>query len=107
MKTMAKIIENYCQMATRILYISRQYFDQDRGADLLKKILVGEVDSDLIAKYTVLSGSHCLLRYIESCDSSQFAQHSVRVEFASALSCRMSIDRRTAINLELISNAKK
>ena len=40
---------------------------KDRGALLLSKIIVGKIDQDLIAKYTVLAGTHCLLRYVENC----------------------------------------
>jgi hypothetical protein len=55
-----------------------QYFDQDRGADMLKKVLSGEVDGDLIAKYIVLSGAYCLLRYAENCGGFSYAPHSMR-----------------------------
>ena len=55
-----------------------QYFDQDRGAEMLKKVLVGDVDGDLVAKYTVLSGAYCLMRYIENCSGSSIAPHSMR-----------------------------
>ena len=90
-----------------MLFISRQYFDQDRGADLLlNKLLQGEVDADLVAKYIVLSGAYCLLRYIENCSGSAFAAHSLRVEYGSTCATTMNLDRRTAINLELICNAK-
>lgn len=90
-----------------MLFISRQYFDQDRGADLLlNKLLQGEVDADLVAKYIVLSGAYCLLRYIENCSGSAFAPHSLRVEYGSTCATTMNLDRRTAINLELICNAK-
>lgn len=45
---------------------------------MLKRVLVGEVDGDLIAKYTVLSGAYCLLRYVENCNSFSYAPHSLR-----------------------------
>jgi len=36
-----KIIENFpVSENARILFISRQYFDQDKGADMLKKVLL-------------------------------------------------------------------
>ena len=35
---------------------------------MLKNVLVGNVDGDLIAKYTVLAGTYCLLKYIENCE---------------------------------------
>ena len=91
-----------------MLFISRQYFDQDREADLLlNKLLQGEVDdADLVTKYIVLSGAYCLLRYIENCSGNAFAPHSLRVEYGSTCATTMNLDRRTAINLELICNAK-
>ena len=45
---------------------------------MLKKVLIGDVDADLIAKYTVLSGAYCLLRYKENCSGSFIAPHSMR-----------------------------
>lgn len=35
--------------------------DQDKGAELLKKVLCGYVDADILAKYTVLAGTYCLV----------------------------------------------
>ena len=48
--------------AGSVIFISRMYFDQDKGAELLKNVIVGKVDADLVAKYTVLAGCFCLLR---------------------------------------------
>jgi len=44
----------------------------------LPQVLVGDVDADLVAKYTVLSGAYCLLRYIENCSGSNISAHSMR-----------------------------
>lgn len=91
----------------RVLFISRQYFDQDRGSDLLKKVVVeSDTDADLVARYTVLAGTFCLLRYIENCEGRSFGRNCVRIVYCSSTRGRMAIDRRTAINLELITNAR-
>jgi hypothetical protein len=45
---------------------------------MLKKVLATDVDADLTAKYTVLSGAYCLLRYIENCNSFYYTDHSMR-----------------------------
>jgi hypothetical protein len=37
----------------------------------------------------------------------QWFPHGKRVEYASSTAMKMSIDRRTAVNLELISNARR
>lgn len=42
------------------------------------QLVVGHVDADLIAKYTVLSASYCLLRYMENCNGFSFAAQSLR-----------------------------
>lgn len=102
-----KVLENFPpHQDCRVVFISRQYFDQDRGADLLKKVVAGHVDADLISKYTAVAGSYCLLRYVENCSGINFASHSIRVEYGSgAIGRRMIIDRNTAACLELINNA--
>ena len=105
-RILSQKIEEKMSTNTRVLYISRQYFDQDKGADMLKRVIVGDSDVDLMAKYTVLAGSYCLLRYIENCNGNNFARHSLRIEYCSSVVGRMNIDSRTAVNLELICNAR-
>jgi DNA mismatch repair protein MSH4 len=73
---------------------------------MLKNVLSGKVDADLIAKYIVLAGSFCLLRYIENCEGINFAARSIRLDYCNSTNNRLNIDRRSALNLELISNAK-
>jgi DNA mismatch repair protein MSH4 len=89
----------------RIVYISRQYFDQDKGSALLKHTLVGACDQDLLEKYTVLAASHCLLRFVENIQGFTFAKCSVRLHYRSTSERhKMTIDRQTAKVLELVSN---
>lgn len=88
----------------RVIYISRQYFDQDRGLEMLKNTVAGYVDRDLLNKYTVLAGTFCLLRYMENVQSINFARNSVRLVFRNSSFNRMAIDRGTAMHLELVSN---
>jgi len=68
--------------------------------------VVGNVDADLAAKYTVLAGCYCLLRYVENITGTSFAPHSIRFCFRSGTADRVSIDRRTAASLELISSLR-
>ena len=89
-----------------IIYMARICFDQDRGANLLALVVVGNLDADLIAKYTVLAGCYCLLRYIEKSTGTTFAPKSVQFLLQSGDSDRMSIDRRTTVALELISSLR-
>lgn len=95
-------------VAARIVYVTRSLFDQDRGAELLKKIVSGinTVDADLMAKYTVLAASFCLLRYVETVQGMTFCENSVKLSFLSGQQNRMSIDRRTVTALEIIGNVR-
>jgi hypothetical protein len=45
---------------------------------LLSQVLCGRADADLVAKYTVLAGSFCLLRYLENCTGSKITDNSLR-----------------------------
>lgn len=92
------------KVSSKVTFISRQYFDQDKGVDMLKRVIIGEVDADLVAKYTVLAGSYCLLRYWESISNTIIQKHSIRVQHNGSSTGKMSIDRKTCANLELISN---
>ena len=56
----------------------------------------------------VLAGCYCLLRYVENCTGQGIAAHSLRIEYVSSQCSagRMTIDRKTALSLELVSNAR-
>ncbi|CAM9603702.1 unnamed protein product [Ectocarpus sp. 4 AP-2014] len=96
-------IEKSC---CRVLFVSRQYFDQDKGAELLKRLASGSVDADLMSKYTALAASYCLIRYVENSTGSTFADASLRVRTDSDGDGSMYIDRSTAKELELITDAR-
>jgi hypothetical protein len=42
------------------------------------QVVVGEIDADMISKYTVLAAVYCLLRYVENTVGSVFCQNSLR-----------------------------
>ncbi len=90
----------------RVVYISRLYYDQDRGLSMLSSIVVGNMDADLASKYIVLAGCYCLIRYVENITGATFAAHSLRLQFHSGTSDRVSIDTRTAASLELICSLR-
>jgi hypothetical protein len=46
---------------------------------MLRRVVVGSVDADVIAKYTVLAASHCLLRYLENVHNVNFSANSIRL----------------------------
>ena len=94
--------------AASIVFVARSLFDQDRGVELLRRIVSGikNVDADLLAKYTVLAASFCLIRYIEIGLGVTFADSSVHLSFSSGQRDRMNIDRRTATSLEIVSSVR-
>lgn len=75
---------------------------------MLNRVLVGNDDADLLAKYIVLAGTFCLLRYLENTiEQYGIANYSMRLIFMnSSTNSRMIIDRRSALNLELVTNSK-
>jgi DNA mismatch repair ATPase MutS len=90
----------------RVLFVSRQYFDQDRGAELLRRVSTKTLGADVLASYIVLAAANCLLRYVENVSGRGYAPSSLRVVLASGNEGRMTIDRSTALELELIVNAR-
>lgn len=87
--------------------------DQDKGAELLKRVLCGYVDADILAKYTVLAGTYSLvnfelagyscnhhihsknvkhapqLRYVENCAGISFGERSLRLSISMERRGRM------------------
>ncbi|KAG5192158.1 muts protein 4 [Tribonema minus] len=91
---------------SRVLFVSRQYFDQDKGAELLRRISTKNLGADVFATYIVLAATNCLLRYVENITGHGHAPNSLRVSLCSGNQGRMVIDRSTALELELIVNAR-
>lgn len=87
--------------------VSRTYFDQDRGAALLKHVSRVTLDAEVLSKFTVLGASHCLLKFIESLSAMTFAPRTVNVLFVDDSADEfLHIDHRTALALELVGNAR-
>lgn len=61
------------------------------------QVVVGEIDSDLISKYTVLAASYCLMRYIENITDSMFPSFSLRQKTRS---CRSKFSIESFMDLE-------
>ncbi|CAM9831328.1 unnamed protein product [Pylaiella littoralis] len=72
----SKVVGAFHGDMSRVLFVSRQYFDQDKGAELLKRLASGSVDADLMSKYTALAASYCLIRYVENAMGLAFADVS-------------------------------
>lgn len=49
-----------------LVFVSRQYFDQDKGAELVRRLSMDPIDTEMLDSYVFLASAHCLLRYIEA-----------------------------------------
>lgn len=45
---------------------------------MLRRVVAGKLDQEKVARYTVLAGAFCLLKYIENCRNTTFISKSVR-----------------------------
>ena len=89
-------------MQTIVKFLPRSYFDQTRGAELLQRVVHdSSYDPSIINEYIVLSSSHALAAYIQSC-----LGKSLKICMNWGGRYRMAIDRNTISHLELLSNAK-
>ena len=93
---------------TVVKFISRSFFDQTKGAGLLKKLARQDTyDSTLVDEYILLSSSHAVLHYAQvTLGAVAFARHSldVRVHTGGHNHNKMEIDRSTILQLELLTN---
>lgn len=45
---------------------------------MLRRVVAGKLDQEMVARYTVLSGSFCLLKYVENCRDCSITPQSLR-----------------------------
>eukprot|EP00804_Cyclotella_cryptica_P011454 CCRYP_016393-RB/>CCRYP_016393-RB protein AED:0.23 eAED:0.23 QI:109/1/1/1/0.6/0.5/6/1021/1134 len=92
---------------TIVKFIPRYYFDQTKGADLLRKLSRPETyNATLVEEYILLSSSYAVLQYAQLCLGAGLTRHSLALDVNAGGSHRMNIDRATMTNLELLVNAK-
>lgn len=98
--------------STVVKFISRAFFDQTKGADLLNKLVRKETyDSRaLVQEYILLSSSHAVLHYTQKCLGLSFMSDCLDIR--SYLSggneknpIVVDIDRSTIIQLELLASS--
>lgn len=96
-----------CKMSTVVKFISRSCFDQTKGAELLRRLTRKETyDVSLVEEYILLSSSYAVLHYTQQTLGSSFSKNCLDVSINSGGENRMSIDRSTLLQLELLTNAK-
>lgn len=93
--------------STVVKFVSRSFFDQTKGAELLRKIAREETyDSSVVEEYILLSSAYALLHYTQQCLGATFARNSVYLGINAGGSNRMAIDRTSLLELELLVNSK-
>lgn len=96
-----------CRTNTVVKFVPRSYFDQNRGAELLRHVArEGAYDATVLEEYILLSSSYALLQYMQICLGADFAKSSLDLCMNWGGSYKMAMDRGTISHLELLSNAK-
>jgi len=96
-----------CETATVVKFVPRSYFDQTRGAELLRKLARRETyDAAILEEYILLASSHAVLLYSQLCLGASLTHGSLTLDVNVGGDQRMHIDRSTMANLELLVNAR-
>lgn len=96
-----------CSTKTVVKFVPRSYFDQNRGAELLRNIArESALDSSILEEYILLSSSYAVLQYLQICLGANFARNSLDICMNWGGKNRMAIDRSSIAHLELLANAK-
>jgi hypothetical protein len=96
-----------CETTTVVKFVPRSYFDQTKGAELLRKLArEGSYDASLVDEYILLSSSHAVLQYSQLCLGAFLTRGSLTLDINVGGKQRMNIDRSTMTNLELLVNTK-
>lgn len=96
-----------CRTSTVVKFVPRAYFDQTRGADLLRRVArEGAYDATVVEEYILLSAAYAVMQYSQHCLGASFCRNTLDLVVNSGGNNRMTIDRSTLLNLELLSNAR-
>lgn len=95
------------QTHTVVKFLPRSLFDQTKGGEFLKRVSRHETyDATILEEYILLSASYALLHYVQHCLGSTFAKNSICLSINAGGNDRLSIDRSTMTQLELLVNSK-
>lgn len=90
-----------------VKFISRSFFDQTRGAELLRRVCRADTyDPTIVEEYILLSSVHAVLHYTQSTLGGSFAKNTLFLSVNAGGLHRMTVDRSTILQLELLVNAK-
>lgn len=105
--TKDRTLTGSCAAQTVVKYVPRSYFDQNRGAELLRNVIrEGSYDQSVTEEYILLSSSYALLQYLQICLGANFAKNTVDILMNAAGKHRLAMDRGTIFHLELLANSK-
>lgn len=91
---------------TVVTFLSRAQFDQTKGAALLQKVVRPETcDAALLEEYILLSSAHAVLQYTQNSLGANLSKHCLRLNVTAGGVNRMSMDRSTLLQLELLVNS--
>jgi len=105
--TMNNSSSGACETTTVVKFVPRSYFDQTKGAEMLRKLSREDTyDASLVEEYILLSSSYAVLQYAQLCLGAGLTRGSLALDVNVGGNDRMNIDRSTMVNLELLVNAK-
>lgn len=102
-----KDMSSACETSTVVKFVPRSFFDQTRGADLLRRIARSDTyDATVVEEYILLSSSYAVLQYTQQCLGANFSKNCLHLSVNAGGRSRMAIDRSSVLHLELLANAK-
>lgn len=92
---------------TVVKFVPRAYFDQTKGGELLFRVARdGTYDASVVEEYIILASSYAVLHYTQHCLGASFTKGSLHLNVNSGGKGRMTIDRSSLLNLEILTNAR-
>ena len=99
--------DDACETTTVVKFVPRSYFDQTKGAELLRKLArTDSYNATIVEEYILLSSSHAVLQYAQLYLGAGFTRGCLTLDVNIGGNHRMSIDRSSMMNLELLVNSK-
>jgi len=99
--------DDACETTTVVKFVPRSYFDQTKGAELLRKLArTNTYNASIVEEYILLSASHAVLQYAQLCLGAGLTRGCLTLDVNTGGNHRMSIDRSSMVNLELLVNSK-
>ena len=91
-----------------VKFLPRSFFDQTKGTELLRRVCRPSTYSpELLEEFIIPAAANATLGYVQNSLGAVFSNHSLALSLNEArYNKKMSMDRSTIINLELLANAR-